>query len=362
MSTLTVSVGPQHPGSGHFRIIITLDGDIIVDAQPDPGYVHRGSEKLAEYRNYIQNIPHFERSTCLQDASGVIYPYVLAVEELLNVKPPERAEYIRAIMAEMNRLISHLYWLAIMGIFLGHSTMFLWAMGDREVFIDLAQMTSGARVTFSHIVPGGVRTDLPDGFKEKTLRYIEYFEKRLLEYERIFFTNPLFLERTQGVGVLRRQDAIELGVVGPTLRASGVKSDTRKDEPYGIYEELDFEIPVMDTGDSYARCMIPLFEMKQSLNIIRQALEKMRPGPVKLKLHPAMRIPAGEAYGRCEAARGALAYYLVGDGSPKPHRLKVSTPSFRNLAALPHVLKGYRLADVPVIYWSLNYWPVEADR
>lgn len=361
MSTMSLSVGPQHPGSGHFRLQLKVKGDIIVDVVPDAGYVHRGEEKMCEYRNLVQNIPHLERPVIL-DSVGVLYPYVLACEDLLDIEVPVRAQYLRVAMAEINRIISHLYWLGIYGIFLGHSTMFMWPMGDREPFIDLAQLASGARVTFAYLVPGGVRNDVPDSFESQALKVIRYFEGRLREYDNIFFSNPLFLGRTKGVGVLTKKDAISLGAVGPTLRGSGIRSDVRKTEPYDVYDELDFDIPVLDEGDSYSRAMVAFLEMKESLKIIKQAVEKMPKGPVKVGMRGQVRLPAGESYARAEAARGAMSYYIVSDAGKFPYRIKISPPSFRNLPTIPFLLKGARLADMPVIYWGINYWPVEADR
>ena len=358
---LVLHVGPQHPGSGHFRIIVTVDGDYIVDAKPDPGYVHRGAEKMAEYRDYIQNIPHLERPVII-DASGVTLPYVLAAEKIIGVEPPVRAEYIRMIMAELNRIISHLYWLAIYGIFLGHSTMFMWPMGDRELLIDLAESIGGTRVTFSYIVPGGVRNDIPINFKERALKTFDYFEKRIKEYEKIFFNNPLMAARTEGIGVLKKDDAIRLGITGSNLRASGVDSDTRKDEPYCMYKKVDFDIPTRQEGDSYARCVVRLRELQQSMNIIKQVFDLIEPGPVKQVLGGVMRGEPGEAFVRTEAARGTMFYHIVSDGDKIPYRVKISVPSFRNLIGMSHLLIGSRLADMPAIYWSLDYWPVEADR
>ncbi len=361
MSTLSISVGPQHPGSGHFRIMVKLDGDRIVEALPDPGYVHRGEEKLAEYRNYIQNIPHFERPI-VHDSSNILFAYVSAVEDLMKLEVPERGQYIRVVMAELNRIIAHLYYMAIYGIFVGHSTMFMWPMGDRELFIDVAQMISGQRVTFAFLLPGGVRNDMPEGVKERAEKACDYFEKRLVEYEKIFINNPLFERRTRGMGVLTKQDAIRLGVVGPTLRASGVKADLRKDEPYAVYDKLDFDIPVSQDGDSWARAWVHMEEMRQSMAIIRQALKDMPSGPVKLNLRGQIRAPSGETFARTEASRGALSFYLVSNGGMMPYRVRLITPSFRNMIAIPHILKGLLLADLPPAFWGLDYWPVEADR
>ncbi len=360
---MTLNVGPQHPGSGHMRLIVQIDGDYIVACDPDPGYVHRGEEKMAEYRNYITNIPHLERPV-IHDSCNILYPYVLGVEELLGIEVPERAKYVRVIASELNRCIYIMYWLAIYGIFLGHSTMFMWPAGDRELLIDLMEKMTGARVTHAHFVPGGVRNDLPPNFEEVCLRQVAYFEKRIKEYAAVFYDNPILIARTQDTGVLSRQDAIRLGTTGSVLRASGVDYDLRQKEPYDVYEELDIHSNVMKEGDSYARSKIPWLDMMESCNIIRQALQKMpKSGSVRVKLKPN---PKGKGlntvYKRVESGRGSLGCYIVSDGKPEPYRLKLSVPSFRNLIALPYLLKGEKLGNMPSVYWSLNYWPVEADR
>lgn len=359
---MTLNVGPQHPGSGHMRLIIKVDGDYIVSCDPDPGYVHRGEEKMAEYRNYIQNIPHLERPV-IHDSSNILYPYCLAVEELLGIEVPERAKYIRVIASELNRCIYTLYWLAIYGIFLGHSTMFMWPAGDRELFIDLLEAMSGARVTHAFLVPGGVRNDLPANFEDRCLRQVNYFEKRLKEYEAIFYQNPLLKARTEDTGILSRTDAIRLGTTGSVLRASGVDYDIRKKEPYDVYENLDFETIVMKEGDSYARSRIPYLEMFESCRIIKDALQKIpKSGSVRTKLKPNPKGGNDEVYRRVESGRGALGYYIVSNNRPEPYRVKISVGSFRNLICMPYLLKGEKLGNMPAVYWSLNYWPVEADR
>jgi len=359
---MTLNVGPQHPGSGHMRLIIKVDGDYIVSCDPDPGYVHRGEEKMAEYRNYIQNIPHLERPV-IHDSSNILYPYCLGVEELLGIEVPERAKYIRVIAAELNRCIYILYWLAIYGIFLGHSTMFMWPAGDRELFIDLLEAMSGARVTHAYLVPGGVRNDLPSNFEERCLRQVAYFEKRLKEYEAIFYQNPLLKARTEGSGILSRTDAIRLGTTGSVLRASGVDFDVRKKEPYDVYENLDFQTVVMKEGDSYARSRIPYLEMFESCRIIKDALKKMpKSGSVRTKLKPNPKGGNDEVYRRVESGRGAIGYYIVSNNRPEPYRVKISVGSFRNLICMPYLLKGEKLGNMPAVYWGLNYWPVEADR
>jgi NADH-quinone oxidoreductase subunit D len=359
---MTLSVGPQHPGSGHFRFTVKVDGDYIVHCDPDPGYVHRGEEKMCEYRNFIQNIPHLERPV-IHDSNNITYSYSLAVEELTNIQVPRRGQYIRAIASELNRQVYTLYWLAIYGIFLGHSTMFMWPTGDRELFIDLLEMLTGARVTHAFNIPGGVRNDMPVGFSEKCLRQISYFEKRLVEYENIFYTNPLMRQRTEGVGLLTKEDAIKLGVTGSVLRASNTPYDIRKAEPYDVYNEIDFKVQYMKSCDCFARAYVPFLDMKESCYIMRQLIDKIpQSGEVRAKLQPNPKGPAGEAYRRVESGRGALGYYIISDGTPKPYRVKISVGSFRNMLALPHLLVGAKLADMPAIYWALNYWPVEADR
>ncbi len=359
---MTLNVGPQHPGSGHMRLIVQIDGDYIVACDPDPGYVHRGEEKMAEYRNYILNIPHLERPV-IHDSCNILYPYVLAVEEIIGAEVPERAKYVRVIASELNRCVYILYWLGIYGIFLGHSTMFMWPIGDRELFIDLLEKMTGARVTHAYFVPGGVRNDLPANFEDVCLRQVNYFEKRIKEYADIFYDNPILIHRTENTGVLSREDAIRLGTTGSVLRASGVDFDLRTKEPYDAYEELNVNIPVLKEGDSYARSKIPWLDMFESCNIIREALEKMpKSGAVRKKLKPNPKGGDVSVYKRTESGRGSLGCYIVSKNKPEPYRLKLSVPSFRNLIALPYLLKGEKLGNMTAVYWSLNYWPVEADR
>ena len=317
---------------------------------------------MAEYRNYILNIPHLERPV-IHDSCNIIYPYCLAVEEILGLEVPERAKYVRAIASELNRCVYILYWLGIYGIFLGHSTMFMWPMGDRELLIDLLEKMTGARVTHSYFIPGGVRNDLPANFEDVCLRQVNYFEKRIKEYADIFYDNPILIHRTEKTGILSREDAIRLGTTGSVLRASGVDFDIRKKEPYDVYEELDVHSNVLKEGDSLARSKIPWLDMLESCNIIRQALEKMpKSGSIRQKLKPNPRGGDVSVYKRTESGRGSLGCYIVSKSKPEPYRLKLSVPSFRNLIALPYLLKGEKLGNMPAVYWSLNYWPVEADR
>ncbi len=359
---MTLNVGPQHPGSGHMRLIVKVDGDYIVSCDPDPGYVHRGEEKMAEYRNYITNIPHLERPV-IHDSCNVLYPYCLGVEEILGLEVPERAKYLRVIASELNRCVYTQYWLAIYGIFLGHSTMFMWPAGDREFLIDALEKMTGARVTHAYFVPGGIRNDVPANFEDMVLRRVDYFEKRIKEYAAIFYDNPILISRTRDAGVLSREDAIRLGTTGSTLRASGVDFDLRTKEPYDVYEELDVKVNTLKAGDSYARSKIPWLDMLESCNIIRQAVQKMpKSGSVRVKLKPNPKGGNTEVYKRVESGRGSLGCYIVSDSKPEPYRVKMSVGSFRNLICMPYLLKGEKLGNMPAVYWSLNYWPVEADR
>lgn len=359
---MTLNIGPQHPGSGHMRLIIKVDGDKIVSCDPDPGYVHRGEEKMCEYRNYVANIPHLERPV-IHDSVGITYPFCLGVEELLGIEIPERSKYLRAIAAELDRISYTLYWLAIYGIFLGHSTMFMWPTSDRELAIDLLDALTGARVTHAYLIPGGVRNDAPPNFADKCIRQLNYLEKRLNEYKDIFYENPVLISRTEDTGVLSKTDAIRLGTTGTVLRASGVDFDVRTNEPYDAYKELDVHTNVLKKGDSYSRSKTPWLDVLESCNIIKQALEKIpSSGSVRKKLKPNPKGGNDEVYHRVESGRGALGCYLVSRSKPEPYRVKISPGSFRNIICLPYLLKEEKLGNLPAVYWSLNYWPVEADR
>lgn len=384
-NVLEVFIGPQHPGSGHMRIIVWLDGDIIVRADPDIGYVHRAVEKIAETKKYIQIVPLVERPS-LPDTTHMNLGYVLALEKLLDVEAPPRAQYLRTLLAEINRIHSHLYGIGIHGIMLGSSTAFMWAFADREILIELAQQLTGARLTYSYIIPGGVRRDLPQGFREKAEKALRYIERRIEDYYKLFVENPVTKARLVNVGKLSREDAIKIGIVGPNLRASGVEYDVRRVDPYCAYPELEFDVVVREEGDSYARLLVRFEEIRQSIRIVRQVLEKIPEGPIlsekyyklippKLKDYveetktikfPAafinLRPPKGEAVARVEAGRGETLFYIVSDGSPSPYRFRMVTPSFRNVIAFTKLLPGHRVADIPAIYGSLDYFPPESDR
>jgi NADH dehydrogenase subunit D (EC 1.6.5.3) len=383
-----VFIGPQHPGSGHMRIIVRLDGDVIVEADPDIGYVHRTMEKLSEVREWLKPIPLLERMTII-DACNVTLPYVNALEKLMDKSPPPRASYLRVLLCEINRIASHLYGMGIFGVFLGHSTIYMWAFGDREVFVELAEILTGARLTHTYPIPGGVRRDMPQDFPEMARRAVRYMRRRLEEYRKIFVDNPVIVKRLDGVGVISKSKAAELGIVGPNVRASGIKYDVRLVEPYEVYDELDFEIPVFEEGDSLARTWVRVEEIKQSLNIIEQAVEWLerhkgehiipvedynklpklhkevyeKTGRVKLlPIHASMKIPPGKALARGEMGRGEIVYYVESDGGTTPYRVRVVTPSARNAMVFKYIIPGHRLMDLPAIYGSIDYFPPESDR
>ena len=384
---IELQVGPAHPGSGHMRLKVWVDGDIITKVDADIGFVHRTSEWLSERRQYIKAIPIVER-IMLPDTVHANLAYVLALEKLLKIEPPPRANYLRTLAAELNRITSHLYGIGIFGIFLGSSTVYMWAFGDREPFIDLMEMLTGARITNSYIIPGGVRWDMPKGFRERAETTLQYMEKRLEDYNDIWAKNPVVEARTVNVGVVDKNRAIKLGVVGPNLRASGVDYDTRKASPYAAYKDIDFDVPKMDHGDAYDRLLIRIEEIRQSIRIIRQVLKDMPDGkiiadsiysqlnPVMKKVYetdgwhrvmfPAffnqIRPPPSESVARVEAGRGEIFFYLKSNGDKYPYRFRWVTPSFRNLPFLTDVAVGYRLADLPAIYGSVDYFPPEADR
>lgn len=380
-----VLIGPQHPGSGHMRLIVRLKGDYIVDIMPDPGYVHRGVEKLSETRYYLHNIPLVERPA-IMDAANQAIGYVRALEKLLDLDVPPRAQYIRVILAELCRIGTILYDVAILAIFLGHSTGYMWGFGLREYICEALARISGARITVSHTIPGGVRRDVDENTLRSIYEMTISFEKKLKDFERIFFKNPAVVARLKDVGVLSKEEAIKYGVTGPFLRASGVEYDVRKIEPYEVYNELDWDMVIADEGDSYARIMVRFGEVLQSLNIIRQAIKNIPSGPIiseKLiakvpaakradaakdirsffsRVYAGMSLKPGIVTTLTEASRGTLLYTIVSEGSPIIYRLRMITPDYYNLRGFMEACKGYRLADLPAIYGSFGYFPPSCDR
>jgi NADH-quinone oxidoreductase subunit D len=356
--------GPAHPGSGNFGVKLKIEGEKVVSAQSDPGYLHRGFEKLMEYRLPIQNAVLSDR-ICVLEALNWNLIHAEAVEGLMGIEPPERAKYIRVIMAELSRIQSHIIWYGAFCIGTGFDTGFKLAFGYRDYILDLFEMVTGGRVyPAGYICPGGVRRDFPEGAAGRISQVLTEVEKmfRIEELE-----NPMLLDRAKGVGILDLQDAIRLGATGPVLRASGMKADVRKDDPYEVYDRFDFEVPVKEEGDAYARYLIGVEEMKQSVSIINQALGQLPDGeviePTLKRIKLATKIPEGEVYVRNEVARGEAGIYMVSDGSERPYRVKVRGPSFLHMIpVLEHLLKGAQIADVPAIYWSLNVCPADLDR
>jgi NADH-quinone oxidoreductase subunit D len=359
---LQINMGPQHPSThGVLRMILTLDGEVVIDAKPDIGYLHRGIEKLAEKRNYMQFVALTDRTDYLSAMLNNAV-YAMAVEKVAGIEVPERAEFIRVIMMELNRIASHLVFVAAFAIDLGASTPFLYAFREREDIVDLFEMTCGARLTYSYIRPGGVMRDLPAGFDQKARAFIKKMPARLKEIDDLFTTNEITLVRTRGVGIISPEDAIDYALSGPGLRGSGVPFDVRKDDPYSVYDRLQFDVVTQPTCDTLGRYLIRLGEIRESLKIVEQTLDMLPQGEYTAKLPRVFKPPAGEAFARVESSRGDLGVYLVSDGSASPYRLHWRAPSFINLAAIGHMVKGWKIADVVAILGSLDIVLGEVDR
>ena len=356
--------GPAHPGSGNFGVKLKIDGEIVTSARADPGYLHRGFEKLMEYRTPLQNAVLSDR-ICILEPLNWNLVHAEAVDELMDIDVPERAKYIRVIMAELSRIQSHIIWYGVFSKGTGFDTGFKMAFGYRDYILDLFELITGGRVyPAGYICPGGVRRDFPNDAKEKILKVLDKMNE-MIKLEEL--ENPALDARAKGVGILKVKDAIRLGATGPVLRGSGMRTDVRKDEPYEIYNRLDFDVPVRKEGDAYARNIIGIEEMYQSIKIVKQALEDLPEGEVialKFK-RPKVKdkIPEGEAYTRNEVARGEAAVYMVSDGGSTPYRCKIRGPDFLHMIpVLEYLLKGAQIADIPAIYWSLNICPADMDR
>ncbi len=359
---LTLNVGPQHPAThGVFRVILTLDGENVVDAKPVVGYLHRGIEKLAEGGTYLQALPLTDRLDYVSAMCNNL-AYVQTVEKLLEVEVPERAEYIRVIMAELSRIASHLIFTGTFSLDLGAFTPLLYCFRTRELILDLFEAVSGQRMTFSYIRFGGVAKDLPDGFEEKCREALGMVRKNIDDLNTILTGNEIFQARCRGVGVLDPELAVEYGVTGPILRASGVRYDVRKDDPYGIYDRFDFEVPTGTNGDTLDRYLVRVAEMGQSARIIEQALDQLPKGEVAAKVPRNVKPVVGEAYHHIEGPRGDLGFFVVSDGSPKPYRWRVRSPAFVNISVLPELVRGLKVADLVAILASLDPVLGEIDR
>ncbi len=385
--TMTLNMGPQHPAThGVLRVVLELEGEVILGATPVIGYLHTGFEKEMESRTYHQNIvfpPRIEYlATFIEETA-----YVLAVEKLLGVAPPPRAQVARVILSELSRIASHLVWLATSAIDLNVSSAFMYCFQDREEILDIFEMVSGQRMMHGYIRIGGLQWDLPEGFEARVRRFVDDLPRRLDTYEALLTDNLIWRRRTEGVAVLSAADAMRFGCTGPLLRGSGVDYDVRKAFPYGGYEQYEFDVPLGRRGDAFDRYVIRMEEMRQSRRIILQALDRLPDGPVlvddrKVALPPrrelvrsmeavihqfklvseGLRPPSGEVYAAVESPRGEKGYYLVSDGSNRPTRVRVRSASFNNLQALPVMIHRGYIADVVVAIGSIDIVLGDVDR
>lgn len=359
---LLLNVGPQHPSThGVLRIVVKLDGEVITEATPVIGYLHRGTEKLAESLNYTQIIPYTDR---MDYVSAMTNNYVLvhAVEKMMGIEVPERAEFLRLIVMELQRIASHLVWWGTYLLDLGALSPFLFAFKEREMIIDLFNELCGARLTYNYMRVGGVKWDAPPGWIDKVRDFVPYMEKQLKEYERLVSGNEIFLARVRGIGKYDAETAIAYGLSGANLRCTGVKWDLRKNEPYSLYDRFEFDVPVGTNGDCYDRYMIRFEEMRQSLRILKQAVEQFpSSGETMGKVPRAIRPPAGETYVRIESPRGEIGCHIVSKGKAEPYRLKFRRPSFMNLQILPKLLVGETMTNLIAILGGVDIVLGEVD-
>ena len=384
---MVLNMGPQHPAThGVLRLLIRLDGETIVSAVPELGYLHRGYEKIAENCTFHEFIPHTDRLDYLSPLANNV-AYVLAVEKLAGIEVPRRAKFIRVICAELARLASHMVWLGTQAMDVGAVTVLLWGFREREKIQDIWDVLTGVRFTTSYTRIGGLAQDMTDEAAAMIKNFLDQFSDRLEECNKLLVKNRIFLERCEGVGYISRNDAVRMGITGPCLRASGVAHDLRRDEPYLVYSELDFDVPVYTDGDTLARFYVRMREMRESVKILYQVLEKIPRGPVnagdakrvlpqkvrtysKMEelIHDFMIVnfginpPIGEVYHAIEASKGELGFYIVSSGEGNPWRLKIHSPSFVNLQALPMMLKGGMISDVVAVIGSVDPVMGEADK
>jgi len=384
---MTLNMGPQHPSThGVLRLVLELDGEIVTKITPDIGYLHRGVEKLSEYRTYHQTLPLTDRLDYLAPMSNNL-GYVLAVEKLIGMEIPERAQTIRVIMAEMARLQSHLVWIACHALDIGAMTVFIYAFRERETVMETYELISGARMTSNFFRVGGLSQDVPPEFEKKVRDFADAMPGHLDTYEGLLTTNPIWLKRTVGNGVISAEDAIDLGLTGPALRGSGVDWDLRRDNPYTGYENYQFKVPVGEKCDTFDRYKVRLVEMRESCKIIKQALDRLKPGPVladdpqvcyppKENVYNSIEglihhfkiasegfpVPEGEVYQGIEAPKGELGFYVVGDGSNKPYRMRIRPPSFVNLQSMDKMCTGFMIADLVAVIGTLDIVLGEIDR
>ena len=359
---LMVNMGPQHPSThGVFRLVLWIDGERIVKAEPHIGYLHRGSEKLCEDEPYTQIITLFDRLDYIANLNMEL-AFCTAVEKLMGLEVPERAQYIRVILCELNRIASHMLFYAVYGLDAGAITPSLYGFRDRERVLQLFEAVTGARMMHNYIRVGGVRHDLPEDFDKRMAPLVSELKQGIDECDQLLSDSEIFLARTKGIGSISAEDAIDYGVTGPALRAAGVLEDVRISEPYGLYDQFQFGIPVGTTGDCWDRYYVRIEEMRQSLSIVQQAMERLEPGPLMAKVRRIARPPKGEVYMRTESPRGDFGVFLVSDGSDRPYRVKVRAPSFANLQALRYLLRNAYVADAVVVLGSIDIVMGEVDR
>jgi NADH-quinone oxidoreductase subunit D len=384
---MTLNMGPQHPAThGVLRLILDLDGEIVRKVTPVLGHLHRGIEKLAEVKTYHQCIPLTDRMDYV-NAMGHNLGYVLAVEKLLGIEIPKRAQYIRVMLAELQRIASHLIWLGTHVLDLGATTPIMYCFREREGILRIFEEVAGGRITPSYFRIGGLPRDLPDGTIDRVRDFINDFPKRINEYEALLTENVIYQRRAKGIGVLSAEDAINFSVTGPVLRGSGVHYDVRKATPYSHYEDFDFEVPLGENGDVFDRYLVRMEEMRQSRRIVEQVIENLPDGPIKAdapgiilpdkedvenRMDALIRhfkigsegfnTPVGEVFQSVEASKGALSYYIISNGGNKPFRFRVRAPSFANLSALPKMVEGAMIADVVATIGSIDIVLGEIDR
>jgi NADH-quinone oxidoreductase subunit D len=359
--TYTLNMGPQHPSThGVLQVVLELDGETVVEAMPNMGYLHRGIEKLAESRTYAQFLPYTDRLDYVS-SMGNNLGYCQAVEKLMGITVPERAEYLRVIMTELNRIASHLIFMGSLAIDLGASTGMMFGFRSRERILDLFDMACGARQTYTYIRFGGVSADVPPEFIPALECFLADFPKMLEEFHRLLTGNEILYHRLKGTGVISGQRAVEIGLTGPALRASGIDYDIRKAIPYGIYDRFDFKVPLGQVGDCWDRYLVRMEEMKESAGIVAQALNQMPEGEIMAAIPKLLKPPPGEVYHSVENPRGELGYYIVSDGKVNPYRIHVRRPSFINLQALNETCKGLLIGDVVAILATLDSLMGEVD-
>jgi NADH-quinone oxidoreductase subunit D len=359
---LLLNMGPQHPAThGVLRVKLKLDGERVLGSECVIGYLHRGVEKIAENRTYAQFAPYVDRMDYVAAVTNGM-GYVEAVEKLLGVEIPPRAQYTRMILAELQRIASHLLWLGTHALDLGAMTPVFYTFREREEILKIFEKYCGARLTTHAFRIGGLQYELYDGFEQDCRKFCDYFLPKIDEYEQLLTKNRIWINRTRGVGVLSAEDAVAYGVTGPVLRGSGVKWDIRKVQPYEAYDKVEFEVPIGQHGDTYDRYLVRIQEMRQSVRIIRQCVEGLAPGPIFGKVGKVIKPPVGEVYHSIESPKGELGYFVVSDGSTNPYRVRVRPPLFVNLQALDIMIRGHLVADVVAVIGTLDIVLGEVDR